>query len=429
MKLGEPRKEEYDTLHNGHLWLGSGGAPGKHGVGILLHKRWAKYNPRWRAISPRLGVMELSVKQLKLTFAVVYMPHCGYKDESVDEMYSQLSSIVRDSRSRKRILIIAGDWNAEVESAGLDYERKDSVGRYANDTGNNRGDWLKRWATSERLVVANTLFKKRWGLRWTHEQHGRRRQIDYILVDSKYRRLIKDAVVEKTLDLGSDHRAVKLILNITDFAIKSKIRRRAASKCVGWKPQAFAEYHRQLDERLADFQRTIDLEAQAATLGGKCEQLDKIVRETAMMCSKVDERIESSRRVSEETVSLIRLRQQMIHDDCTKDIRREISKLVQNGLKKDLRAWKQRGIAEKLETFVDLKSIGNIRRNGRKPTLASVKNEAGELETSRQGIADVFASFYEVLYKSRQSGASEWLPSECPGELPEVIHQEIERES
>ena len=254
-------KEEYDTLHNGHLWLGSGGAPGKHGVGILLHKRWAKYNPRWRVISSRLGVMELSVKQLKLTFAVVYMPHCGYKDESVHEMYSQLSSIVRDSRSRKRILIIAGDWNAEVESAGLDYERKDFVGRYANATGNNRGDWLKRWATSERLVVANTLFKKRWGLRWTHEQHGRRRHIDYILVDSKYRRLIKDAVVEKTLDLGSDHRAVKLILNITDFAIKSKLRRRAASKCMGWKPQAFAEYHRQLDERLADFQRTIDLEA------------------------------------------------------------------------------------------------------------------------------------------------------------------------
>ena len=35
-------REEYMTLSSGDVWCGSGGTPGKHGVGILLHERWSK---------------------------------------------------------------------------------------------------------------------------------------------------------------------------------------------------------------------------------------------------------------------------------------------------------------------------------------------------------------------------------------------------
>ena len=124
--------EEFDHLHNGHLWLGSGGTAGKHGVGILLHERWANCVHRWRAISPRLAVLELNTGRLKLSLAVVYMPHCGYQDIAVEEIYQKLSLITRESRSRKRLLIIAGDWNAEVKSEILDRCKHDVVGKYAN---------------------------------------------------------------------------------------------------------------------------------------------------------------------------------------------------------------------------------------------------------------------------------------------------------
>ena len=164
-------KEEFDTLDSGHMWLGSGGTAGKHGVGILLHERWANTVHRWRALSPRLGLLELNTGRLKLTLAVVYMPHCGYSDVAVEEMYQKLSSITRESRSRKRLLVIAGDWNAEVKSDVAGYCKHDVVGKHANASGNARGDWLNRWATAERLVLANTQFQKRWGLRWTHAQH------------------------------------------------------------------------------------------------------------------------------------------------------------------------------------------------------------------------------------------------------------------
>ena len=182
-------KEEYDTLHNNHVWLGSGGSAGKHGVGILLNERWAKFVYRWSAVSPRLGILELNEKHFRISIIVVHMPHCGYADEHVEELYEKLSSIVRNARSRKRLLLVAGDWNAEVESGSNDdHTHKEMVGRYANHSGNYRGDMLKRWAMAERMVIANTLFKKRWGLRWTHVQHGRQQLLDYICVDSTYRR-------------------------------------------------------------------------------------------------------------------------------------------------------------------------------------------------------------------------------------------------
>ena len=105
-------------------------------------------------------MLELNVKQLNISIVVVYMPHCGYGDEHVEEMHAQLSSIVQEARSRKRIVMVSDDWNAEVESMGPDREKHDVVGHYANTIGNSRGEWLKRWAMAERMTITNTMLKK-----------------------------------------------------------------------------------------------------------------------------------------------------------------------------------------------------------------------------------------------------------------------------
>ena len=50
-------KEEIECLKSKHVWYGSGGSAGKHGVGLLLHKKWAGQVERFDAISPRLAVL------------------------------------------------------------------------------------------------------------------------------------------------------------------------------------------------------------------------------------------------------------------------------------------------------------------------------------------------------------------------------------
>eukprot|EP00973_Karenia_brevis_P051076 7092683-Karenia_brevis.AAC.1 len=74
---------------------------------------------------------------------------------------------------------------------------------------NSRGQWLAGWADIQKFRLANTFFKK-------HSQNiatytnpsGRVYQLDYILVNSRLARYLKDAYASNCVDLGSDHKAV-----------------------------------------------------------------------------------------------------------------------------------------------------------------------------------------------------------------------------
>eukprot|EP00973_Karenia_brevis_P083950 11648205-Karenia_brevis.AAC.1 len=112
------QKEEFDELESGNLWMGSGGSRGKHGVGILLHKRWANFKPSWTAINQRLGYMDLNIGKWRATFVVAYMPHTGYQDWHIQHMYDSLTEILQKARQRRREVYIVGDWNAEVSHVG-----------------------------------------------------------------------------------------------------------------------------------------------------------------------------------------------------------------------------------------------------------------------------------------------------------------------
>eukprot|EP00973_Karenia_brevis_P036413 5021443-Karenia_brevis.AAC.1 len=85
--------------------------------------------------------------------------------------------------------------------------------------------------------------------------------------------------------------------------------------------------------------------------------------------------------------------------------RAELSKQIQKQIRKDLRNRKRCLVSETVERFSDLKTIGNIRKLGRRANLASVYDTDGSLQTSRQAVADVFANFYEELYRSREEAS------------------------
>ena len=150
----------------------------------------------------------------------------------------------------RRRIIFGGDWNAEVVFARG--EVGGSVGRFSNRTGNLRGEWLAAWAQHQGLQIANSFFDKRWEMVWTHQQKGRRRVIDYFLVEARHVRNVMDAGVANMLDLGSDHRTVKLVI---DNGANAKKRRRPyrpskSSSTVGWHPESAYEYCYELDRCL-----------------------------------------------------------------------------------------------------------------------------------------------------------------------------------
>ena len=151
-------KEEIIELASGDVWFGSGGKLGKHGVGVLQRKVW-RFR-KFTAISERLCLLEVDVAERKLSIIVVYMPHDGYKDLFVESLYIQISELMKSARAKKHIIILGGDWNAEVQSTQCS-SMTSAVGRFANISGNRRGKWMANWAAKEGMVIANTKFKKR----------------------------------------------------------------------------------------------------------------------------------------------------------------------------------------------------------------------------------------------------------------------------
>ena len=96
---------------------------------------------------------------------------------------------------------------------------------------NPRGEWLRAWADKNALALSNTWFKKPWDKIWTHTSSGgRNRQIYYIMVERAMLPDPQDAEVTPMVDIGFDHKAVRVAMTIQ----RRKRRRR-------WRPTTSKE--------------------------------------------------------------------------------------------------------------------------------------------------------------------------------------------
>ena len=160
-----PREEEIWTT-SGHLFLGSGGTPHSSGVAVILHKKWVHCFKAFKRYSERLCFLDINIKRKKIRFVVPYMPTAWHDDALVEEMYSNLSEICSNARSKSRTLVVCGDFNAVVGERHVS-DNEEFVGSFGIGSRNERGKQLVEWATSERLVVANTRLRKSFDKLWT----------------------------------------------------------------------------------------------------------------------------------------------------------------------------------------------------------------------------------------------------------------------
>ena len=66
-----------------------------------------------RPVSSRLITICLRAVPFKGTIVQAYAPTSGYDDNDIEEFYDQLQNVI-DQTSKKDILVVQGDWNAEV---------------------------------------------------------------------------------------------------------------------------------------------------------------------------------------------------------------------------------------------------------------------------------------------------------------------------
>ena len=180
-------RREFFTVIGGHAFVGSGGSRGTRGVGFIVHRDLVSRLDVFEAVSERIAYIDITLHDIKLRIVTAYFPHAGYSDGHVHDVYMALSEIRRDALQKRRRFFLCGDFNAEVGSR-LAQDNDASVGIHGLNNANMRGQWLKQWASSEKLCIANTFFSKRPQYRTTYTgPNGRPRQIDYILADMQRR--------------------------------------------------------------------------------------------------------------------------------------------------------------------------------------------------------------------------------------------------
>ena len=200
---GRQGKEIWET-QEGHIMVETGKFTNKHGVAILLNRRW-KNQIKWiHCACERVVAMSISLNKQPIVLMSVYMPHSGYPDHQVEKTYKTIHTIMEKDKSMK---IIGGDFNAELGPAeGIELS---AVGHYTLNKANCRGEWMTQWLLENKLVALNTMYKKLPQKQVTyHTPKKVEKQLHYILTDKKHYSWSRDAEANDTIHMGSDHRCV-----------------------------------------------------------------------------------------------------------------------------------------------------------------------------------------------------------------------------
>jgi hypothetical protein len=217
----------------------------------------------------------------------------------------------------------------------------------------------------------------------------RPRQIDFILIDQKTKRLLQDAASIQALNMGSDHRTVSMKLRLD---VKPKIRER--KQRVEW-GQVCVEAFRANTERLIPQQIVL------STSDDTCHMVEEILVKSATQSASVrhsEEGEVQNSALDDEIRNLIRARRELEHVSPERSV---LSKRLQKAIRRRKREKRRDQIKVKLEEFKNIKHIPRFKTRERSRLIVQMMDKHGTTQTNRMSIANVFATFYEELYSRR----------------------------
>ncbi|XP_045454539.1 craniofacial development protein 2-like [Melitaea cinxia] len=192
----------YDTHH----W---------NGVGFIVTKEMAKHVINFTPLTDRVALLKLNGHPFNLNIIQVYAPTAESSDDAIKSFYSDIMECLKLTKNHD-INIIMGDMNAKVGQR----PKNDVVGSFGLGSGNERGDRLVDFCLEHNYVITNTFFQLpprrlyTWKSPMDKPGHIVRNQIDYIMVNKRFRNSFTSVKTYPGADVGSDHNPVVGVLRI-----------------------------------------------------------------------------------------------------------------------------------------------------------------------------------------------------------------------
>ncbi|XP_030747690.1 craniofacial development protein 2-like [Sitophilus oryzae] len=188
----------------------------KNGVAIIISKSLGNSVRNFVPFSDRVMLLQLAIKPVNINIVQVYAPTTDHDDGELEMFYQHISTSKLKATKKDEITLIIGDWNAKVGRE----TRENVSGKYGLGVCNARGN--RRTVLSGRRIylITNTWYKLPYRrlYTWTLPQHTQenvvRNQIDYILINRRFRNCIKPTKTYPGADVHSDHNLLCSKLNI-----------------------------------------------------------------------------------------------------------------------------------------------------------------------------------------------------------------------
>lgn len=177
-----------------------------NGVAIIVSQKIDKSVIAFIPHSDRAMLIKLKSHPVNINIIQVYAPTADKPDTEIRNFYSQIKELLKYTKPSE-VIIVMGDFNAKIGEG----EVENVVGRYGLGQRNPRGDTLVQFCQEENLVVTNTWFQlpPRRLYTWQSPQHNEnnivRNQIDFMLINRRYRNGIQGVRAYPGADISSDH--------------------------------------------------------------------------------------------------------------------------------------------------------------------------------------------------------------------------------
>ncbi|XP_050663868.1 craniofacial development protein 2-like [Leptidea sinapis] len=214
----------FRTTLGSTLYFSGNDSCSKNGVGFLLPPKMNKYVLGYNPISDKIITMKLNTKPCLLNIVQVYAPTSTASDEDIDEFYGTLEKTLDDIPGRQ-ITIIIGDWNAKIGKSEPGTHSSGIVGRYGLGIRNERGQRFAEFCLGRKLAIMNTLYQHHPRRLYTWRSPGERyrNQIDYIMINTRWRSSVKNVKTFPGADCGSDH-----VLLVAVFSLRLKVNHKSS---------------------------------------------------------------------------------------------------------------------------------------------------------------------------------------------------------
>nr|ADI61821.1 endonuclease-reverse transcriptase [Bombyx mori] len=221
---------ETHMRNNGHFKTSTGNTvyfsgnenSSRNGVAIVLPPYLNQYVLGYHPISDRILTLKLNTKPFITNVIQIYAPTAQAKYEDIDDFYHSLDATLGSIPNRE-ITFIPGDWNAKVGETTADGHIRRTVGNFGLGKRNDRGERFLEFCVEKDLTILNTCFQHHARRLYTWKSPGDRfrNQINYILINSRWRSTVSNVKTYPGADCGSDH-----VLLVANFRLRLKAQKR-----------------------------------------------------------------------------------------------------------------------------------------------------------------------------------------------------------